>query len=299
MNISGFNNIGNSCYFNSALQISRLVFYKLLEDQNIAEKINDKTSPLHLINNVLINGTNYEQLYDYVITKLKYNRYSQEDSVEAYITILDEINNVITNKSQICTAFNQLIRCTVCNEFNICDEQKDPIIISNTLIKTNKVSSFSYFLGDGLSKQAISSSKFKCQCMSSLDLNLDDNMVIQMVLTDMPKFLSIKANRCYPGTYFKNQTSLNIVNDFKITTPENLRDRCLGINKLDISHKYKLSGIIMHHGMSINGGHYTAYVKVNNTWYHCNDSSVTKEENFNLSDSQIKNNCCLLLYEKE
>ena len=299
MNIIGFNNIGNSCYFNSALQISRLVFYKLLKDQNIAEKINDKSSPIHLINDVLINNTNYEQLYEYVIKKLKYNRYSQEDSVEAYITILDEINSVITNKLQICTAFNQLIRCTVCNEFNICDEQKDPIIISNTLIKTNKSSSFSYFLGDGLTKQAISSSKFTCKCNSKCTTQLDDNIVIQMVLTNMPKFLSIKANRCYPGTLFKNQTPLNIVNDFKITTPENLKDRCLGINKSDIDHKYKLYGLIIHHGMSINGGHYTAYIKVNDIWYHCNDSHITPEENFNLSDSHIKNNCCLLLYEKE
>ncbi len=38
---------------------------------------------------------------------------------------------------------------------------------------------------------------------------------------------------------------------------------------------YELVGVIMHDG-SANGGHYTAYTKLGNQWYYCNDAKVKK-----------------------
>ncbi|OAG32233.1 hypothetical protein NEIG_01918 [Nematocida sp. ERTm5] len=38
---------------------------------------------------------------------------------------------------------------------------------------------------------------------------------------------------------------------------------------------YSLVGILVHHSFGI-GGHYVAFTKRNNTWYHCNDSTITK-----------------------
>lgn len=294
MNINGFNNIGNSCYFNSALQLARLVFMQVVNDQNINDKIKDKSSSLYLINNVLANNTNYNQLYDFIIKKLNYNRYSQEDSVEAYTAILDEINEVISDKDNICTAFSQLIKCTNCNYFNICDEQKEPVLVSNNLIASNKpASSFVQFLGNGLKKEPLSTS-YKCNCN-----NHNKDISIQMVLTKMPKFFSIKANRCRYGSSVRNRTILEISDNFNITTPEDLKSYYLGTNRNTIKNKYNLCGIIMHHGTTINSGHYTAYVKVNNLWYHCNDITVAVDLDFDLNDIDIRSNCYLLLYQKE
>jgi Ubiquitin carboxyl-terminal hydrolase len=38
---------------------------------------------------------------------------------------------------------------------------------------------------------------------------------------------------------------------------------------------YRLSSCINHHGGSLRGGHYTSYVRKEDHWYHCNDSTVT------------------------
>lgn len=38
---------------------------------------------------------------------------------------------------------------------------------------------------------------------------------------------------------------------------------------------YDLAGLIVHHGKSVSGGHYTAYVVEDDHWLHCNDSQVT------------------------
>jgi len=40
--------------------------------------------------------------------------------------------------------------------------------------------------------------------------------------------------------------------------------------------EYQLKGFACHLGSSLNGGHYTSYVKKNDTWFRCNDSNVTE-----------------------
>jgi ubiquitin C-terminal hydrolase len=40
------------------------------------------------------------------------------------------------------------------------------------------------------------------------------------------------------------------------------------------SQEYFCDGFSIHHGASQDGGHYTSYIKVQNTWWHCSDSTV-------------------------
>lgn len=55
------------------------------------------------------------------------------------------------------------------------------------------------------------------------------------------------------------------------------------------SYKYDLFGICNHIG-GVNGGHYTAYVKnANDSWYHFNDTNVSK---LNISNLQSSNAYC-------
>ena len=38
----------------------------------------------------------------------------------------------------------------------------------------------------------------------------------------------------------------------------------------------RLKALVCHHGNSINSGHYTAFVKVDNHWLSCNDNKIAK-----------------------
>ena len=40
--------------------------------------------------------------------------------------------------------------------------------------------------------------------------------------------------------------------------------------KLDLIN-YTLLGIIEHHGVLFNSGHYVSYIRQNSKWYHCDD----------------------------
>ena len=40
--------------------------------------------------------------------------------------------------------------------------------------------------------------------------------------------------------------------------------------------EYRLKAFVTHHGWTTLGGHYVCHVRQGDTWYHCNDSHVSK-----------------------
>ena len=59
---------------------------------------------------------------------------------------------------------------------------------------------------------------------------------------------------------------------------------------------YTLYGIVVHHGRAMNQGHFTAYARVGESWYHFNDHRVTKIKHVN---TVLKQAAYLLVYQKE
>ena len=57
---------------------------------------------------------------------------------------------------------------------------------------------------------------------------------------------------------------------------------------------YTLLGLIEHHGVFIDSGHYVSYIRQSNKWYHCDDKHVTETNLLTLS-----NNVYLMFYAKE
>lgn len=54
-----------------------------------------------------------------------------------------------------------------------------------------------------------------------------------------------------------------------------------------VSTCYEISAVACHHGDSIGSGHYTAFVKKPDGWYHCDDSKVSPAQ---ATDEKIRNN---------
>jgi ubiquitin C-terminal hydrolase len=49
---------------------------------------------------------------------------------------------------------------------------------------------------------------------------------------------------------------------------------------------YRLQGVIWHHGVIFDSGHYTSMVKHNNTWYHISDTDfMTYDVKFTCNDN--------------
>ena len=71
------------------------------------------------------------------------------------------------------------------------------------------------------------------------------------------------------------------------------RNQHLQMNKLGLIN-YTLLGLIEHHGVFIDSGHYVSYIRQSNKWYHCDDKHITETNLLTLS-----NNVYLMFYAKE
>lgn len=109
---------------------------------------------------------------------------------------------------------------------------------------------------------------------------------------NMPNRLIIHFKR-FNNSLRKNDTQI----DFPI---ENLDMKKYINDPYTNDNLYDLYGVIHHSGMSINGGHYIAYVKnmVNNLWYLCNDSDILHIDT-NRIENMVKSGAYILFYKKK
>ena len=105
----------------------------------------------------------------------------------------------------------------------------------------------------------------------------------EIKISQPPNILILSLQRQNPRTGSKNNSYVDFSDELDMSVY--LDHECW--NKNDA--KYTLYGIGNHSG-SINFGHYYAYIKINNSWYSFNDSSVSlhsKGENNSSSEAYI------------
>lgn len=70
------------------------------------------------------------------------------------------------------------------------------------------------------------------------------------------------------------------------------------INEED--HKYQLVAVVCHLGSSLNAGHYTSYVynQKNNSWFWCDDDSITEVQESDVAKDANKNGYCFFYSRK-
>jgi ubiquitin C-terminal hydrolase len=311
-------NFGNSCYFNSSIQFLKPIIDRIVYKLNNT-KINSKVLPITL-NNLYKNIIDYYSYYNN--TNLLKNKFIsiankltnggiQQDCTEVIRILINEIKDYLPSKLKyllsIDIKYNKVIRCANCLRFKICNdgiEQTDDMIISKELNKEySTIVPFNNLLNDILNCEFIECDSVneykrenpKCICNKK-------EIHIQNVLIDMPEYLIINVNReMYDNNKItKSKNKLEILNSFEITTPDNLKLRCANKQQNNIHHKYKLNSIILHLGNG-SSGHYIIYSKdfKSNSWWLCNDDTITEVPNINLDDEIIQTCCTILLYIKE
>lgn len=280
---SGLNNLGNTCFFNSILQLlyQCSVLNKFIIANNInGNMINIYTNFLESYKSSLIFSP--EKIINYVSNKLKIN--GQEDADEYFTYILDNIleeinkwilennlnNNIIENKSiTVSNLINNLftiedqkiITCLNCNY-----ESKTKEINYKFILSLNNNNDIIELLNEYYKPEKII---YKCD-----NCKLDNNAICLKRALHLPKYLIILLKRY-------NQFNNKINN--KIDMPLNFKYN----NK-----NYVLRGIICHMG-STNGGHYIYFGKKEN-WILYNDNKID-EINEDVINN-IKNDGYIYLY---
>jgi ubiquitin C-terminal hydrolase len=297
MKIVSFSNLGNTCYINSVLQcfIYNPCFQKyhnLQELEKVIEQIdltkNDQQA--HLTCNI---PGFIQMIFD---KKKAFKRFQQNDAHEFLIEFLDLlITN--TDPEQFCTL----------------GTLENPSLISwNNFLKQNKYSKFvkEYH---GQTKLTITCS---C-CQTSKEVFEEFNTINLNVENDAPditslfvKYLKRETNSDTSNLYFCENCRSEQISDQKIslsilpnilivvlkryTQTSKVNRELKYEDKLFIkdNHSIKTYNLqsIIHHIGGLYDGHYSASVKLNGSWYHIDDNSV--------SVNLTRENAYILFYNK-
>jgi ubiquitin C-terminal hydrolase len=260
--MKGFNNIGNTCYLNSGLQmliqnkdLSCLIM-KYMNDsdilRNIGNLINDyysgDPSPLNPI-----------EIKNIVQEKQElFSGYGQQDSTEFIIYFLDIVEEEIkkitkTNEVEKIFGinFNVRIKCKLLSCLNISVKKE----INNFLILD--IDSNVNNLDDAYRKFKSSEKLYEENqyfCEECKDKRIASK---RTTINEWPDYVCIWLRR------FTQRGNRIIKNNQDINIPLSWR------------HNLKLYGAIIHFG-NIDGGHYIYVGKQNDEWYIFNDSQVSK-----------------------
>lgn len=292
----GFNNIGNSCFFNAALQLLKLPFAHIITQEDWYLKPDDIFSTIYeFYSKVLADNVtkeDYQMLYLMTMGRLKYNTLTQQDSGEVIQLFLNKMTSYSKSKEDICIVWNEIHSCAKCDEYKILDKQINNILYSNALnVLDGRYIKFADFLKYTLARNPGENKDFKCKCDRPI-------IRVQSALTKLPRFLIINIARYINGTGRKVDKPLEIASKLNITTPVDLDGRITGKNREIINNTYKLSGIVVHYGHTLNSGHYIAYGKRPDGWKLFDDNSVTDIKELKLDDNTIMSNAYVLLYSR-
>lgn len=279
-------NLGNTCFFNSVLQllVQCTVLNKLLIDNNIEGTLIDihkrylesyfdspKTSSYDC--------AKPDEIVKYVSKLLGRRGWSQEDA-EQYVSfiidcIIDEFKEwakknpdlIVANKSiTLDELVNSLftIKCDkeiFCSECGYISKTNDDInklylSINNVSIDTKLNTLLSTYVNETLDSE----NKWKCdKCEQFICANIKRNIY------KWPKYLIITLKR-----YGNNNHKINTEIDMPLTFSFDKKN-------------FYLRGFIYHMGSTF-GGHYVYYGNKNNKWFLYNDSSVNEINTFTLND---------------
>jgi ubiquitin carboxyl-terminal hydrolase 36/42 len=292
---SGLSNLGNTCFFNSVLQLlyQCTIFNKLILSNNFEGKLlthyidflksysgsgsgSGYFSPNSIVNNVskTLGRRGYQQedaeqylnyIVDCLIDELKEDIKTKSIGNLLISNKTISLDNLVSNLFTIKIKKN--IKCTKCSYTSESsdDVNKFYLSINNANLNTNDL--LSNYLFETLDE----SSGYKCEkCKTIVEANICREII------KSPKYLIITLKR------YNNSNS-------KLNTEVNMND-IIGLN----NKTYYLRGIISHSGSTV-GGHYVYYGKKNdNKWYYYNDSSVSQVNTSILND--IKKNGYIYLY---
>lgn len=267
---NGLNNLGNTCFFNSTLQLlyqctflNKLLLTNNFEG-NLINKYKNFLNEYSTIDNSIITPSNI--IYT-VSNSLGRNGSAQEDAEQYLNYIIDTIitelhlfadmhNLKIANKNLtlknlinniITIQIRKSIICLNCNCKSTTTDNENKLYLSIVPDRSLVDLIINY-----MNEQLDSDNQYRCdKCYQY------SNARIEREIIQCPKYLIITLKR-YTNSNTKIDTPININPTITIST-----------------NRYELRGFIYHSGIT-NGGHYVYFGKRADTWYLFNDSQISE-----------------------
>ena len=301
----GLQNLGNTCYMNTTLQIlshTPNFINRLIQNQNIIDyKTTISKKFLDLINQFIKNSYSFSPIDFKTSFSMKHRQfagYDQCDTQEFCRVLLEDINselNKIKNKPvyrELDTKNKTKIECDK-EYYDLCKLREDSIVIDT-------------FYGQIINiftckNNRCNQQTFSFQKVLDLPLLIPRNIMSSISLNELIKIhfesediqFDTKCEGCGQKTIHKKEIFFSRPPEILILSVQRLNMRTKRKNNISIQFSenlnldnfidkncgfgnncsYSLYGIANHTG-TIDFGHYYAYIKIEGNWYEFNDSIV-------------------------
>jgi len=239
----GLMNVGNNCWLNSSLQL-------LTNTPAFHARMRQIPQLSDFLNAYQVNGDSYQKVARNIDTNVIRQFLSRETG-----GLISESNRQ-EDAAQFFEYFFQGQHAIHRLDQHI--DQGDPIVRREPLLQIN--------LGES------SRPSFQELFNSYFDHSSDLGQRIQLFFQRAPIDLFVQANRFYQRT----DTS-GALQQGKIVDPIDIPERLALPNRFIRSGEnaeYLCDGFSIHNGSSLDGGHYVCYVKRQDKWWYCSDTTV-------------------------
>ena len=273
-NVCGLNNIGNTCFMNSALQlfVNCTVLNKfILNNEFISPKINCyKKFLIDYFSNKVITPNTIKMLVSNQ-NSIFYG-YGQQDAHEFLVYLIDIINE-------------ELIKEHKENPKNILGIDMDKLV--NVILNTN-ISSIIYCEETSDKSKIKANENILSLAIGNKPTNLEECLEKFQLIENLNgdrKWFNDKDNKYYDAykrLYIKSYPKYLIIHfkRFNFLNSSSKNNTLVEMHQqINLNNDiYKLRSIIFHMG-NTGGGHYITIVNRNDKWYLCNDSSISEISN--------------------
>ncbi|XP_033739443.1 uncharacterized protein LOC117326816 [Pecten maximus] len=270
--VTGIPNLGNTCYANSVLQ----VLGKSPSLQSYLE--NCQKGSGSLLKKILteLNTPGTRCVYYEIVHSLLHSVFKREDSFsigrqdDSHAFFLALINCVQADSDgNPCEIFEgmmtNLFKYNTCDHVEYSDEQRFTSLLMPIANQENLYACIKDFCSEETFEKNL------LQCRMCEEKHLDTVAKKQLVFTKLPKILVLQMGRFEEYMDYRTKRIRKNIARIKFSNEIKLDEKCKSI-------PYDLYGVVNHHG-SINGGHYTATVRLGNSWYRCSDTHVSTGAN--------------------
>lgn len=277
INVKGFNNLGNTCYMNSALQAllssdimnTALMFFlknnpESVNSMNpilleycriIIELLDDKNDVHNRETNILV-PRNFKQILDR--ENQLFRGFSQHDSNELLVYMINEFTETKKNNKDIAEIvkklcfgkYKQYVYCKECKNVSINYANFLDVLLPIPSVRNNKYPDLEdCFKKFAIYEELTGDNKWICPtCKKKVDA------CKKMEIETVPEIAIFTLNR-FKGMA-KNDTPVLIYEYIE------LEDK-----------KLKLISTVNHYG-NVGGGHYVAHISRNDNWFVADDSRI-------------------------